>query len=348
MEKVFNVNDIMKIKDEKRINDIHNVCTTQLIEKFKNEIGIFVPNITDRYINRITEYTDSNLERIKQNINEIYQEALRICQQRTVKSKKWYMNKMKQYISLDAIHGKHSEVFKEAVTMFNNIVVENKEYKNLSKTYLTVLTNEIEVIHSCHVTSVYIKETFDRPFVDQLKILIVGDRNVGKTSLVSRYTKNHFVKVKKEESFEIIPDVSAKITTVSNKRSKFFRFWNEKTIKLAIWDTCHLKDDEKLPEANYQDKEGVIIVIDVTKGTSILNLGKWVNEINASNPNVKKLLMANKIDDETNREVTTENIEKVAKEHRLLFMEVSAKEGINVEEAFKIFGSILMTDKHLV
>ncbi len=68
--------------------------------------------------------------------------------------------------------------------------------KNLSKIYLPVLTNEIEDIHNRHVTSGYIKETFDRPFEDQLKILVVGDRNVGKTSLVSRYTtitiQNHY------------------------------------------------------------------------------------------------------------------------------------------------------------
>ncbi len=169
---------------------------------------------------------------------------------------------------------------------------------------------------------------------------------MGKSSLVSRYTKNHFVKVKKEESFEIMSDINAKITTVSNNRFKYFRFRDDKYIKLAIWDTCHLRDGEKLPKANYQDAEGVIIVIDVTKGTSILNLGKWVNEINANNPNVKKFLVANKIDD-PNREVTTEDIENAVKEHKLLFMEVSAKEGTNVDDAFKKFGSILMTDKKL-
>jgi hypothetical protein len=156
MEKVFNVKDIMEIKDEKRLNDIHNERTTQLIEKFNDEIGTFIPNITDRYINRIKEYTDSNFERIKQKVNEIYQEANKICEQRVGESKKWYMNKMKQYISLESIHGKHSEVFNEAITMFNNIVVEKKEYKNLSEIYLTVLISEIEDIHNRHVTSGYI------------------------------------------------------------------------------------------------------------------------------------------------------------------------------------------------
>jgi atlastin len=347
MDKILDIDDITKLNDEKELEESHKTCTEKAIAKFMNDIIISVPQITEEYKKRIKEYTDSDLERIKRNIQDTFVKADKTCQNVIEGVTDWYVEKMRQFESLNDARDKHPEIFQEAKNMFSKRVEEmNETFKNFSQKYLPILDDEIITIHDRHLTRGYLNETFNNLYQNQIKIIVVGDKNVGKTSLVSRFTKNHFVKIKstRERIFETTPDIGARITTVRNKRRyRIFRYWDALSVKIAIWDTCNVNDSRNLPDIYYQNAEGVIIVLDVTNSDTILSLDSWIENINKVNPGARKYLIANKTDEV--RRVQTQDIEKNANRHSIPFKEVSAQNSANVDDAFHDFASSLMTNK---
>ena len=80
---------------------------------------------------------------------------------------------------------------------------------------------------------------------------------------------------------------------------------------------------------------GILLVYDITRPTSFDNLAKWLRTIlEHSNADVEKMVLGNKCDIEEQRQISKERGETIAKENGIPFMETSAKDNINVEEAF--------------
>ncbi|KAF2311653.1 hypothetical protein GH714_025630 [Hevea brasiliensis] len=107
-----------------------------------------------------------------------------------------------------------------------------------------------------------------------------------------------------------------------------------KTIKLQIWDTAGQERFRTITSSYYRGAHGIIIVYDVTDQESFNNVKQWLNEIDRyASENVNKLLVGNKCDLTANKVVSYETAKAFADEIGIPFMETSAKNSTNVEQA---------------
>jgi len=163
----------------------------------------------------------------------------------------------------------------------------------------------------------------DQDILTTLKILIIGESGVGKSSLLLRFTDDTF---DPEQASTIGVDFKVKTLTVEG---------NNKA-KLAIWDTAGQERFRTLTPSYYRGAQGVILVYDVSSKQSFNKLDAWLNELEtfATKHDLVKMLVGNKIDKER-REVSKEEGLKFARKHRMLFIEASAKTKEGVQYAFE-------------
>ncbi|KAJ6414941.1 hypothetical protein OIU84_003863 [Salix udensis] len=121
-----------------------------------------------------------------------------------------------------------------------------------------------------------------------------------------------------------------------------FAQWSkmERTIKLQIWDTAGQERFRTITSSYYRGAHGIIIVYDVTDQESFDNVKQWLNEIDRyASENVNKVLVGNKSDLTANKVVSYETAKAFADEIGIPFMETSAKNAFNVEQAFMAMAS---------
>jgi len=153
------------------------------------------------------------------------------------------------------------------------------------------------------------------------KLLLIGDSGVGKSCLLLRFADDSYV-----ESYISTIGVDFKIRTVEQ---------DAKTIKLQIWDTAGQERFRTITSSYYRGAHGIIIVYDVTDQQSFENVKQWLNEIDRyASDSVVKLLVGNKCDLSSNRVVSFEAGKAFADEIGVPFLETSAKNATNVEDAF--------------
>ncbi|KAL2939444.1 Ras-related protein RABD1 [Bienertia sinuspersici] len=153
------------------------------------------------------------------------------------------------------------------------------------------------------------------------KLLLIGDSSVGKSCLLLRFADDSYV-----DSYISTIGVDFKIRTVE---------LDSKTIKLQIWDTAGQERFRTITSSYYRGAHGIIIVYDVTEMESFNNVKQWLNEIDRyANESVCKLLVGNKCDLVENKVVDTQMGQALADELGIPFLETSAKDAINVEQAF--------------
>jgi small GTP-binding protein len=154
------------------------------------------------------------------------------------------------------------------------------------------------------------------------KTLLIGDANVGKSNLLLRYVKNEFV-----------PDMKSTVgVEFGSKILKIFGI----NIKVQIWDTAGQERYRSVTSSYYKGSKGVLIVYDISNYNSFESVDRWINEFRMkSDENSAIVLVGNKNDNEELRKVTIEEGEEKAKKYNLGFFETSAKDGKNVDEAFK-------------
>ncbi|AQK73195.1 ypt homolog4 [Zea mays] len=172
-------------------------------------------------------------------------------------------------------------------------------------------------------------------FSDYLfKLLLIGDSGVGKSCLLLRFADDSYL-----DSYISTIGVDFKIRTVEQ---------DGKTIKLQIWDTAGQERFRTITSSYYRGAHGIIIVYDVTDQESFNNVKQWLNEIDRyASDNVNKLLVGNKSDLTANKVVATETAKAFADEMGIPFMETSAKNAINVEQAFMAMAASIKDSDYL-
>ena len=123
----------------------------------------------------------------------------------------------------------------------------------------------------------------------------------------------------------------------SNKHTQKIRTieLDNKMIKLQIWDTAGQERFRTITSSYYRGAQGIIVVYDVADKESYNNVKQWLHEIDRyASEDVKKLLVGNKCDLVDKRQVTYEEAVEEAAEMGTTFLETSAKNKLNVEEAF--------------
>uniref|UniRef100_T1JFW5 Ras-related protein Rab-43 n=1 Tax=Strigamia maritima TaxID=126957 RepID=T1JFW5_STRMM len=165
--------------------------------------------------------------------------------------------------------------------------------------------------------------TSDESYDFLFKIVVIGDSGVGKTSVVQRFKSGTFIE---RHGNTIGVDFAMKEMIVDGKK-----------IKLQIWDTAGQERFRTITQSYYRSAHGVILVYDITKRSSFLNVQRWLEEVRRyTASNVLILMIGNKCDLETLREV--ENVEAQAMTERvpeiITTLETSAREDTNVSTAF--------------
>ena len=154
----------------------------------------------------------------------------------------------------------------------------------------------------------------------QLKIMLLGNTAVGKTSFILKYTENTFQEV---HLSTIGVDFRVKTITYENKN-----------YKLSIYDTTGQERYKSLAFSLIKNVDGIILMYDVTDESTFKSVPNWIQSArDKKGENYPIILLGNKIDLADRRKVTTEEGEEIAAKNGLDFFEISNKESVNIENA---------------
>jgi len=153
------------------------------------------------------------------------------------------------------------------------------------------------------------------------KVVLIGDSGVGKSNLLSRFTRNEF----NLESKSTIGVEFATRSIVVDSR----------TIKAQIWDTAGQERYRAITAAYYRGAVGALLVYDIAKHLTYENVERWLKELrDHADANIVIMLVGNKSDLRHLRAVPNEEAKQFAEKHELRFIETSALDASNVEKAF--------------
>ncbi|KAL7598799.1 ras-related protein Rab2BV [Lactuca sativa] len=163
------------------------------------------------------------------------------------------------------------------------------------------------------------------------KIVLIGDSGVGKSNILSRFTRNEFCL---ESKSTIGVEFATRTIEVDGK-----------TIKAQIWDTAGQERYRAITSAYYRGAVGALLVYDITKRPTFGNLQRWLRELREhADGNIVLMLAGNKSDLNHLRSVAEEDGQCLAEKEGLSFLETSALESYNIEKAFHT----LLTDVYRI
>ena len=160
-----------------------------------------------------------------------------------------------------------------------------------------------------------------------LKILMIGDAGVGKSSILQQFTDGYF---SDQQQSTIGVDFKVKMMTVTGPDER------PKRVKVTIWDTAGQERFRTLTSSYYRGAQGIILVYDVSRRDTFESLHMWLQEVEqfsmGGGKDVVKLLVGNKVDQE--RIVDRAMASEWAEEKGMLFMEASAKTKEGIAQVF--------------
>lgn len=154
-----------------------------------------------------------------------------------------------------------------------------------------------------------------------LKIVLIGDSGVGKTNLLSRFTRDQF---NPDSKSTIGVEFATKTMEIEGK-----------TVKAQIWDTAGQERYRAITSAYYRGAIGALLLYDVCASLTFQSLTRWLSELRENaDQNIVVMLVGNKCDLKELRAVSTDEGLGFAKSENLLFIETSALDATNVPESF--------------
>jgi Ras-related protein Rab-11A len=157
-----------------------------------------------------------------------------------------------------------------------------------------------------------------------IKVVFIGDSGVGKTNILSRFCRNEFMADSKST---IGVEFASKILQVEGRK-----------IKVQIWDTAGQERFKSITNTYYYRAQGAFVVYDITKNISFENVDKWIEQLRQyAGAEVSVILVGNKSDLKSLRAVTKQDgVEKANLLGDIGFLETSALNNTNIDEAFKL------------
>ena len=156
-----------------------------------------------------------------------------------------------------------------------------------------------------------------------IKLLTLGETEVGKTSIVLRYSDDKF-----HDNKIATIGIDFKIKIIKK---------GDKKIKVSIYDTAGQERFKNIVKHYYKGANGVLLIYDITKRDTFEKLEFWLEDLKENSDNLNNLfiyLIGNKNDLEERREVDFEEANNFAKEKNIPYIEVSAKTGNNIKKLF--------------
>lgn len=163
----------------------------------------------------------------------------------------------------------------------------------------------------------------------QCKVILIGDANVGKTSLIRRFVEGQF-------------NVSYKATIGVDLFYKEIQS-SEGLMRMNVWDIAGQTTFSIIRPKFYSGAKGALLVFDLTMPSSFKSLSDWVNDIKNGQKDLPIVLLGNKNDMTRLREISDQMAREFVSETPNIhdYFETSAKTGENVEKAFQLLSSAI-------
>jgi small GTP-binding protein len=176
----------------------------------------------------------------------------------------------------------------------------------------------------------------DRSLIDyQFKIIIVGDPNVGKTSLILRYTDNAFRR-------NYVPTLGVMVS------DKIFKI-EDSIVQLTLWDIGGQQKFQTMRNQFYRGSDAVFLVFDLTRVESFNNIPKWFSDVRKQlidrSEEIMGFIIGNKKDLRDKIQVTKDMENQIANKLELGSIETSALLGENVDYAFSTIANLLLKSR---
>ena len=157
-----------------------------------------------------------------------------------------------------------------------------------------------------------------------IKVVILGEGRVGKTSILERHFKNTF-------------DAGQKSTVNSAFFEKTIKMKDGRTVKFKFWDTAGQEKFDAVQSMYYRDSSGAILVYDLTNKDTFTKVEKWIKEIKATvTGEISFIICGNKFDLVDKEVIDEQNKETLSfcQKYNLKHFFTSAKTNYNIPEAF--------------
>lgn len=156
------------------------------------------------------------------------------------------------------------------------------------------------------------------------KVIIIGDLGVGKTTLISQFLKDF---LKSNRLCKIKMDFSTKEMLI-----------DDTLVEMQIWDTFGQEEFSSLTKQYYRDCNGCILMFDLSKKESFEHINQWNEDIKTyANTHFPIVIVGNKVDQSFDKGIS-QKAQEYAKKEGFQYIEVSAKQMINVKKAFHLLG----------
>ena len=266
------------------------------------------------------DITDSNsFELIKNLINNLseksYLKKIIISNKNDLES-----NRNVSYLELKEFLKKNNLLNFDISILHDTNIVEL--VKNIYK-YVNDKNNELNI----NKVSESLIELKKYDFNNLIKIILLGESDVGKTALFKRYFNDSF-------------KIDNNLATIGMESETKFIMINKDICKLTIFDTAGQEKFRAVPRNYYKNADGILLLFDVCNRDTFDKIKDWINEIKIhSNKSINNdddknklivYLLGNKIDME--RDVNKKEGEKMANELKIKYFEISCKTSINVNE----------------
>lgn len=208
---------------------------------------------------------------------------------------------------------KTKENYNDLLQVINEMLTDDEEY------------NPFQMLYFQEPPSIVSNQGNSNTIYKPLKLFLLGNSTVGKTSFIKKFFKNEF---------------GGTITTLGVDVEKTLVTINDTIYKIEVWDTAGQERLRSIPRQYYSKGDGFILMFDVTSEKSFNDVVEWVKDIRGNGRTTVKddvnsiviLLVGNKVDCVDKRVVTTETAEQLAEENNLKYVEISCKSGLNIQE----------------
>ena len=164
-----------------------------------------------------------------------------------------------------------------------------------------------------------------------IKLLLIGDSEAGKTSLLLKYTEH------------IFPEEH--IATIGVEYKDKYIIKDNYNIRLQIWDTAGQERFRSITKSIYRNANGVLFVYDITNKESFANIKNWIKDLQNVGNDIKGIIVGNKIDLDPERIIDKKDLEEMANKYQMPFIETSAKQNTFVNDAFNLIIDELLKDR---
>ena len=170
--------------------------------------------------------------------------------------------------------------------------------------------------------------------VNQIKLILLGETGVGKTSILQRFVNDDFVD-KSPSSIGI---------DYSFKKMKY----NNKTYSIQIFDTAGQERFKSLTSGYYHMGEGFLIVFDLSNNDSLNALKDWIEDVKENVEDPKFIILRNKDDLQKSKKLSDDIIKKQLENYKdVIYIKTSAKANTNIKETFEKMIDLLEKDNNV-